>query len=207
MFVPETLEDYSIERPPGTSGPKPRTLQQRIQDFFGYIKVHSPEDANGCDLWQASVLQSGGYPQFNINGKMWRGNRLMWIVKNGPIPDDHDVCHTCDNPRCVRIEHLFLGPAIVNMHDMIKKGRARHPTGIENGVARFTAEQVGLMLALLQTGLVNKNQVAKHFETDRSTVGKIQKGKLYKTCMASKMTFEVLTLAKRIAYEHRKNRI
>lgn len=197
--MPETLDEYPIERPPGTSGPKPRTLQQRIQDFLSHIKVHSPDEPNGCDLWQLSVLQSGGYPQFNINGKMRRGNRLMWIIKNGPIPDGQDVCHTCDNPRCVRIEHLFLGPAMVNMHDMIKKGRAKHPTGIESGLASFSERDVGLILALLETGLTNKNQISKHFKTDRSKIGKIQKGRIYKTCKPLQVTNEIIALAREIA--------
>lgn len=197
--MPENLEDYSIVRPPGTTGKKPRTLQQRIQDFMSHIKVHSEDDPNGCDLWQLSVLQSGGYPQFNINGKMWRGNRLMWIIKNGPIPDGVDVCHTCDNPRCVRIDHLFLGPALINMQDMIKKGRAKHPTGIENGVASFTEQEVSLMLALASTGLVNKNQLSKHFNTDRTKMGRIIRGLSYKTCTACEVTPEVIALAKEIA--------
>lgn len=206
--MPEALEEYSIERPPGTSGKKPRTLQQRIQDFFSHIKVHAEDDPNGCDLWELSVLQSGGYPQFNINGKMWRGNRLMWIIKHGPIPDDHDVCHTCDTPRCLRDEHLFLGTAIVNMHDMIKKGRDKHPTGIENGVASFTEEQIGLILALLQTGLVNKNQIARHFGSDRSKIGKIQKGRIYKTCKPIPVTDGVISLANVIAtqFKHGPNK-
>ncbi len=123
----------------------------------------------------------------------------MWIIKNGPIPDDLDVCHTCDNPRCVRIEHLFLGPALVNMRDMIKKGRARHPTGIENGVAKFTAEQVGQILAMLETGLVNNNQISKHFGCDRKTIGQMRKGRLYKTCKACPITPELTELAKQIA--------
>ena len=123
----------------------------------------------------------------------------MWIIKNGSVPDGQDVCHTCDTPRCVRIDHLFLGPALVNMHDMIAKGRARHPTGIENGVAGFTEAQVSIMLALYGTGLVNKNQLSKHFGTDRTNMGKIVRGLSYKACKPCEVTPEIIALAKEIA--------
>jgi hypothetical protein len=204
--MPETLEEYDVSRPIGTRGKKPKPLAERIKDFRSHIKIHPPDIPDGCDEWQLSVLQSGGYPQFNINGQMRRGHRVMWILERGPIPDGIDVCHKCDNPRCLRIDHLFLGTALVNMHDMISKGRDRHPTGIENGVSSFDEATISLMLALLETKLVSKSQVAKHFGTDRSKVGKISFGRIYKTCTPIPISDFVLALAKAIAarFPHRK---
>lgn len=76
-------------------------------------------------------MKSGGYAQFTINGKHRRAHRISYILANGPIPDGIFICHKCDNPKCVRASHLFAGDALSNMRDMIKKGRAVHPTGMD----------------------------------------------------------------------------
>lgn len=34
------------------------------------------------------------------------------------------VCHACDNPRCVRVDHLFIGSAHDNNRDRALKGRS-----------------------------------------------------------------------------------
>ena len=52
-----------------------------------------------------------------------KAHRIVWEAVNGPIPEGMFVCHTCDVPRCVNIDHLFLGTAQDNMNDKMSKGR------------------------------------------------------------------------------------
>lgn len=54
-------------------------------------------------------------------------HRYSWMLANGPIPDGLLVCHRCDNPPCVRPDHLFLGTTADNTRDRDAKGRGRHP--------------------------------------------------------------------------------
>lgn len=62
-------------------------------------------------------------PQMTYKGKCISVNRVSWEYHKGKIPPGIFVCHHCDNPKCFRIEHLFLGTPSDNMKDMVKKGR------------------------------------------------------------------------------------
>jgi hypothetical protein len=63
------------------------------------------------------------YGGFFYQGKLWRAHRLSWVIHNGAIPPGKFVLHHCDNPPCVRPDHLFLGTHKDNIHDSIKKNR------------------------------------------------------------------------------------
>lgn len=60
-----------------------------------------------------------------IDGKTrtFKAHRVVYEYLHGPIPDGMVVMHTCDNPPCVRPDHLRLGTQGDNLRDMIAKGR------------------------------------------------------------------------------------
>lgn len=80
------------------------------------------DSSTGCLNWTAATLKKG-YGAFNIGGRAERAHRVAWVHVKGEIPPGKLVCHTCDNPRCVEITHLFLGTALENTRDMLAKGR------------------------------------------------------------------------------------
>ena len=76
------------------------------------------------DCWvYTGGINSTGRGVFWLNGKSIKAHRFAWIVNSGEIKNGLLVCHKCDNGKCVKPSHLFLGTYKDNTNDMIKKGR------------------------------------------------------------------------------------
>lgn len=91
-----------------------------------------------CWLHQAPLR--GLYPSVTHNKWPVYAHRLSWQLFNGPIPNGLCVLHTCDVPRCVNPDHLFLGTIRDNNRDRFKKGRCAK--GNTSGRSRFTPLEV-----------------------------------------------------------------
>jgi hypothetical protein len=84
------------------------------------------EKTGGCWRWTGGT-NNKGYGIFCWKGKgqnrMEGAHRVSYFLAHGVWPGEKLVCHTCDNPSCVRPEHLFLGTNSENLRDMVSKGR------------------------------------------------------------------------------------
>lgn len=86
--------------------------------FMSYVKV-----TDECWIWMGAVNRRGyGKLCFQKNNTD-TAHRVSYKLFNGPIENDLYVCHSCDNPACVKPGHLWLGTNKENMMDMVEKGR------------------------------------------------------------------------------------
>lgn len=95
--------------------------------------------------------------------------RTAFLFANGSIPDGYDVCHRCDNPRCINPDHLFAASHADNMADMRSKGRARY------GVRHMTAENVAKVKQLRSSGATHR-AIAGHLGISLPSVRKTLAG-------------------------------
>lgn len=80
-------------------------------------------ETTDCWEWQAAT-NNIGYGMFRWEtGIMRTAHRVSYELFKGLIPKGMIVCHTCDNPKCVNPDHLWIGTNKDNYDDMVRKGR------------------------------------------------------------------------------------
>lgn len=82
-----------------------------------------------CWEWTAGTHRDG-YGLFRLTGEPTRtAHRVAYELFVGSLTDEQFVLHRCDNPKCVRPDHLFLGTQADNVQDMAAKGRGHWQNG------------------------------------------------------------------------------
>lgn len=117
-----------------------RPLAERLWEKVDKDGPTVPHMTTRCWVFTGCCSANHGYGRIAIARSVARrAHRVSWELANGPIPDGLFVLHRCDNPPCVRPDHLFLGTQRDNILDMHRKGRGA--TGDRNG-ARLHPERV-----------------------------------------------------------------
>lgn len=97
-------------------------IDQQLADRF-WSKV---DMSGNCWLWMGGKT-SRGYGNFSVgpaeSRKLFMTHRVALALSGETDIAGMEVCHHCDNPSCVRPEHLFIGTKSDNMRDMRNKGR------------------------------------------------------------------------------------
>lgn len=160
--------------------------------FWSKVGKRNPGE---CWEWTGG-LHSFGYGQFWI-ATLGR-NAGAHIVSlqihrheevTGIVPTGKQVCHTCDNPRCVNPEHLYLGDAASNAKDRTERGRSRtskgrlgRKHGEEHYKAKLTQEQVAQIRSLYVKGQRGNGirKLAKLFGVTPQTIFQVVNGQTWK---------------------------
>ena len=88
------------------------------------------------------------------------------------------VCHHCDNKRCVRPDHLFLGTYSDNMRDMDSKGR-RGNFG-ERNHSKLLEVEVRMIRQRYERGIVTAQALADEYGVSQRAVLDIVKRKKWR---------------------------
>lgn len=88
--------------------------------FLSYVVINEV----GCWLWIGAKERKGYGRLCFENKKNAVASRVSYEIFKGTIPEGKYVCHSCDNPSCVKPAHLWIGTAQENASDMISKGRS-----------------------------------------------------------------------------------
>ena len=134
---------------------------------------HRVEKTDGCWNWTGATF-GGRYGAFWVGGKTIGAHKFSFVHHHGAIPDGMYVCHHCDNPRCVRPDHLFLGTPKDNSQDMVSKGRVRVASGDKHYKTKIREEDLQKIIEMCKT--MTQAQVARAFGVDPSHISRIAAG-------------------------------
>jgi hypothetical protein len=80
-----------------------------------------------CWIWMGGHNEAGYGTFFRYdkdgNGRFINAHRFSWEICHGTIPFGKQILHKCDNPRCVRPDHLAIGTQSENILDSMAKER------------------------------------------------------------------------------------
>ena len=136
------------------------TSQYCINEFWN--KVQKSSD---CWIWLGSKLVSGGYGRLSSICGRERAHRFSYEIHYGLIPVGMNVCHKCDNPVCVRPDHLFLGDQESNLKDASAKGRLKFVKGLSE-------KEVVALNDLWATGELTQGDLGRIFGINQSQVSR-----------------------------------
>ncbi len=135
----------------------------------------SKVDTTGdCWIWLAST--SDGYGNFWMDNRKWKAHRFSYELEHGPIPEGLIICHRCDDRKCVRPEHLFLGTHKDNSQDREKKGRGGDFRGENNWCSLLTEDEVREILYLYRQGDTSQTELGERFGVRQTAISAITRG-------------------------------
>lgn len=124
---------------------------------------------NKCWNWQGAK-NNYGYGIFGVFGKLKLSHRFSYEINKGKIPKGLLVCHSCDNPKCVNPEHLWLGTNNDNSIDKVRKGRQFKQNGEKAPNAKLKLKDVETIRKLYSTKLFTFTELGEIYSMNKSTI-------------------------------------
>lgn len=143
--------------------------------FWSKVRVGGP----GCWEWRGAKKKRNGYGTARVGGRMLPAHRVAFAMLREP-PGSLHVLHRCDNPACVRPEHLFLGTNADNVADRCAKGRSARLGGERCPSSKLTNSEVVEIRARYASGGVSQMSLAVEFGVSQRAIGFITRGRTWR---------------------------
>ncbi len=127
-------------------------------DMAKWLLSRSVTAENGCIEYNG-YRYIGPYPTLHFEKKNRPSSRVMFKCLYGYYPEC--VCHTCDNPKCIRPSHLFGGTGKENMRDKLAKGRHGRSKG-DSSPKKLNEESVRAIRKDFESGSTKQGLARKY---------------------------------------------
>lgn len=124
---------------------------------------------SGCWEW-TGCIQSNGYGRVTVNRVTDYAHRYSYRMHVSEIASGMDICHRCDNRRCVNPSHLFQGTRKENMQDAVMKNRQASGSRLPN--AKIFGEIKQKILDMAIAG-IKYREIADRFGITPQQAGKV----------------------------------
>jgi hypothetical protein len=184
------------------------TIQEQ-ERFWARVRKEPGQGPNGdCWEWQGYRVKAGygtfyirpeTYPKKAGQGHTHFTNRIAYFLQTGDEPFGFHVMHSCDNPACVRGDHLSKGTPKENTQDAKIKGRLasgdragsrRKPESLPRGDNHWTrrmpesVSRVGSPVKIsdddvraIRAAVGSQRAIASRFNISHRQVSNIQSGR------------------------------
>jgi len=158
-------------------------LEQKIARdevrFWGFVRR-----GDGCWEWTGSFRRDG-YGRFastELDDWIQAHRFSMRLMLGRVLTREECVCHRCDNRKCVRPDHLFIGTLTDNNRDTASKGRqwlqggkGKMVAGEANPNSKLTAVQVAEIRVKRNAGQTLAS-IGKQYGVTAQAVWQISRG-------------------------------
>jgi predicted DNA-binding protein (UPF0251 family) len=133
-----------------------------ITDENFWSRVEKADESH-CWEWQGR-MSTNGYGRYYANRKAFWAHRYSYEQVNGKIPEGREICHKCDNKKCVNPNHLYAGTHSQNMRDAHERGQLR---------GYLSDEDKQEICRLYSTGEYSEQQLAERYGVARPTIARV----------------------------------
>ncbi len=129
------------------------------------------DETTGCWNWVAG-LNNLGYGNFRVGDKVLKAHRFSYEYFVGPLDESLEICHKCNNSKCVNPEHLRQDTRSSNMIDRAIDGT--------QSFQKLSVEQViEIKKSLLNPYYGIQRDLAKKYKVRKTTINEIKMGRIW----------------------------